>query len=266
MGTFFPSTVPSPQVLDGARSLVACASEPSSFASPATSRPAPRMDKPSRHRRVHKEVGAKTGVTFIDHPKGNGVVVSELTKDGACLSSGVRVGDHIVKINGEKPNNRAEAVKLCDAAWTAEVDGSKNNDRLKFSLHHRTQDFEIEGIRTSTSTSGLSAGALIGVESMNSGGRRMSASLFGGKKLEETGLSLEDSPAGFGALITDVEPDSPADVAGLEVGLTIASVDGTLCPAGASAVSKLIEATRSKKGSASLVCHLKKSSDENEHV
>ena len=87
---------------------------------------------------------------------------------------------------------------------------------------------------------------------------------MGSKKLEESGLVLEDSPAGFGALITTVVADSPAHVAGLEAGHTIVSVDGALCPSGHKDVSKMIEAARSKKGSADLVVHLKKSKDDDE--
>ena len=57
----------------------------------------------------------------------------------------------------------------------------------------------------------------------------------------QAGLGLEDSPAGYGALITSVLADSPAHVAGLEAGQTIVSVDGQLCPASHSAVAKMIE-------------------------
>ena len=127
------------------------------------------------------------------------MLVSHLLDNGACLKAGVRIGDHIVKINGEKPQDEKHAVKLCDAAWTAEADGTdKNKDRLKFSLHRRTQDYAIgrEG-------SGLVAGT-IHVEVLGGTSSR-TQSLLGGEKnkLESTGLTLEDSPAGYGALITD---------------------------------------------------------------
>ena len=86
----------------------------------------------SRHRRIHKEVGAVTGISFLNAPEasGGGVLVCELKPDGACAKAGVRIGDHITKINGQKPTDRAHAVKLCDAAWKAEADGvDKNKDR-----------------------------------------------------------------------------------------------------------------------------------------
>lgn len=71
----------------------------------------------SRHRRIFKEVGAVTGITFVDHPKGKeaGVVVSALTPDGACAKAGVCVGDHITKINGTRPGPEARgcAVRRC---------------------------------------------------------------------------------------------------------------------------------------------------------
>jgi len=247
----------------------------------------------SRHRRVHKEVGAVTGISFIDHPKAGshykGVVVSALNPDGACAKSGVRVGDHISKINGERPTDRAHAVTLCDEAWTAEADGSdKNKDRLKFSLHYRTQDFEIAGRQTGTrggggladedahtpdddhtaeAFDGLSLNATVGVEVVGSKKGMASALLGGGKKLEDSGLTLEDSPAGFGGLVVTVAEHSPAHVAGLEPGLTIVSVGGTLCHGNHKECEKMIAAARaSKAGCASLVCHLKKSKDEDEHI
>jgi S1-C subfamily serine protease len=233
----------------------------------------PVATKPSRHRRVRKEIGAVTGITFIDHPQGpaEGVVVSQLSADGACAKSGVRIGDHITKINGTRPSDRSHAVELCDAAWTAEArEGDKNTDRLKFSLHRRTQDFSIGKKQTNTlTTAPLSMNATVGVEVM--GGAQAKKGLLGGalggKPLEPTGLTLEDSPAGYGALIAAVTPDSLAHVAGLEPGLTIISVDGALCEGGAKPVAKLIDAARSKRGAASVVCHLKKSKeDEQDHV
>lgn len=218
----------------------------------------------SRHRRIHKQVGAITGITFVDHPHGKGVLVSELKTDGACYLSGVRVGDHVTKINGERPTDNKHAVELCDAAWTADADGTdKNKDRLKFSLHLRTQDFCI-----GRQTGGLSAGAIVGVEMIGGGSSSTRHGLLGGskKKTEDSGLTLEDSPAGFGAVITAIEPESPAHVGGLECGLTIVSVDEVLCVRGHKDVAKMIDAARSKKGSASLVCHLKKSKDDDDHI
>ena len=217
----------------------------------------PPKNHVSRHRRVHKEVGAITGVTFIDHPKGHGVVVNVLDPEGACAKSGVRVGDHVVKINGERPKDKDHAVTLCDAAWLAEADGTdKNKDRLKFSLHLRTQDFAIGRF-----TSGLSAGALVGVEVVGGVSSAKKSLLGGGKKQEDSGLGVEDSPAGFGAIINFVARDSLAEVAGLEVGLAIVSVDGVLCP-NAKGATKMMNEARAKKGGASLVCHLKKTKEE----
>ena len=246
----------------------------------------PVATKPSRHRRIHKEVGAVTGITFIDHPKGpsEGVVVSQLAVDGACAKSGVRIGDHITKINGTRPSDRNHAVQLCDAAWTVEArEGDKNTDRLKFSLHRRTQDFSIGKKQTSTLTTaplmadggtvpafdGLTLNATVGVEVMggNQAKKGLLGGALGGKQLEPTGLTLEDSPGGYGALIAAVTPDSLAHVAGLEPGLTIVSVDGTLCEGGAKPAARLIDAARGKRGAASVVCHLKKNKDdEQDHI
>jgi membrane-associated protease RseP (regulator of RpoE activity) len=253
-------------------------------------------------------VGAVTGIAFIDHPKGGeeGVVVSKLAADGACAKAGVRVGDHIVKINGTRPTNRDHAVALCDHAWTAAAqEGDKNTDRLKFSLHRRTQDFAIGKRQTSTLSApplmtpplmadggvvhdfeGLSVSPTVSVEVLggSSGSSMASAAasavsgaasavtgLLGGRsaQLEATGLLLEDSPAGYGALVTSVTPDSLAHISGVEAGVTIVSVDGALCEGdgvGAKGVAKMIDAARAKNGTAHLVAHLKKSKEDNEHI
>jgi len=214
----------------------------------------------SRHRRIHKEVGAVTGISFVSHPHGKGVLVSDLTAEGACAKSGVRVGDHITKINGERVTDHVQAASLCDSAWTAAADGTdKNKDRLKFSLHHRTQEFEV-----GRQTSGLSAGSLVSVEVISSTAKK--GLLGGSKKLEDTGLSLDDGAGGVGALITAVAADSLAHVGGLEAGLTIVAVDGKLS-LDSKQVVKAIDAARTKKGCASLVCHLPKTKEEEaEHI
>lgn len=253
--------------LDGAEKLLRLAvpsMDPTPLTAPgANSLAGTDSSKPSRHRRIHKEVGAVTGISFADHPKGaHGVIVSLLKSDGACARSGVRVGDHITKINGERPTDAKHAVTLCDQAWIAQADGQdKNKDRLKFSLHLRTQDFSIGG-------RSLSAGTLVNVEALGSNSTKRGLLGTSTKsKLDEVGLRLEDSPSGYGALVASVEPDSPAHVAGIEAGLTIVSVDDTLCPASHASVLKMLDTARSKKGNASLVCHLKKSKeDEADHV
>ena len=61
-------------------------------------------------------------------------------------------------------------------------------------------------------------------------------------------------------------PDSPAHVGGMEAGLTIVAVNDVLCPASAKEALKMIDAARAKKGQAALVCHLKKSKDDEDHV
>ena len=241
----------------------------------------------SRHRRIHKEVGAVTGITFVDHPNGNGVVVSGLKTSGACAKSGVRIGDHVTKINGTKPTDRDHAVALCDAAWTADADGTdKNKDRLKFSLHRRTQDFAIGRVLPATAEPAsiqeyegiqpLQSGGVVGVEVIGGGAKRslaesaraaaQAAGLLGtSKKVDDSGLVLEDAANGYGATIVSIAPDSPAHLAGLEVGLTIVSISGMLCPPGHKDVAKMLDASRAKKGSALVVCHLKKDK-EDEHV
>lgn len=222
----------------------------------------------SRHRRVHKEIGAVTGISFVDVPpgadgRGHGVLVSALSAEGGCAKSGVCVGDHVTKINGEVPRNHAHAVELCDAAWTAEADGTdKNKDRLKFSLHRRTQGFTI-GIHGSGLVAGTISVEVLGVGNSSSLKKSLLSGSGGGKKLEHAGLTLEDSPAGFGALVNSVVPELPAHAGGLETGVTVVAVEDVLCPIGGSHVEvmKMIDAARAKKGSANIVCHLKKARD-----
>lgn len=208
----------------------------------------------SRHRRIHKEVGAITGISFVNAPDGHGVVVSALQSVGACAKAGCRVGDHVVKINGTQPENQKHAVELCDNAWKADADGTdKNKDRLKFSLHRRTQDFAV-GIQGS----GLVAG-VVRVEVFG-GSKKQS----GKKHLPDTGLTLETSPVGYGALIAAVMPELPAAVAGLTAGLTIVAVDGVLCGPDPKDVVEMIDAARQKKDYADITCHLKKAREGDE--
>jgi len=206
----------------------------------------------SRHRRIHKEIGAVTGISFVNAPDGHvGVVVSALQPNGACAKAGCRVGDHVVKINGTQPQNQKHAVELCDAAWKAEADGGdRNKDRLKFSLHRRTQDYTI-GIQGSGLVAGVVRVEVFGSTKKQSGKRH----------LPDTGLTLAPSPVGYGALVAAVTPELPAAVAGLTAGLTIVAVGGVLCGSDPKGVAEMIDAARQKKDYAEITCHLKKAKE-----
>ena len=97
-----------------------------------------------RHRRICKsqQGGEKLGLSFIDHPRKPGIVISSLTAEGACAAHGCMVGDHIVKINGMKPNNITEAKEQLEAAWS-QMASEPSKHRLKFSLGDRTQTINL---------------------------------------------------------------------------------------------------------------------------
>ena len=95
--------------------------------------------KDHRHRRVLKHgPGQKLGVTLSTHPTLAGVyIVSDLVLDDACARNGVRVGDLISKVNGERMANVNQAVKRIDDIWSHEA-ADPTKDRLKLSLADRT--------------------------------------------------------------------------------------------------------------------------------
>ena len=162
-----------------------------------------------RHRRVYKEKDAVVGLTLMDHPVHPGVVVKTLDPNGSCLKHGVRVGDHILKINGKKPKDHREGIVLIDEAWTSQVDGEdKNKDRLKFSLADRTQDFVLRRVSERGAAGGGAAAA---------------------SGAEDVGITLIDnSTAGLGVVVLHVAEGLPAARAGLQVGHVIQSVAGNI--------------------------------------
>ena len=52
----------------------------------------------------------KLAFGVIDHPKLDGVIVSELVQEGACAMMGLHVGDHVTHINGHIARNHRSAM------------------------------------------------------------------------------------------------------------------------------------------------------------
>jgi len=77
--------------------------------------------------------GQKLEVTVIDHPKFEGVVVSELGANGAAARNGLKVGDHVVRVNGIRARDHRTAMWLADAA----------DSRIKFSLADSTRTVRL---------------------------------------------------------------------------------------------------------------------------
>lgn len=77
--------------------------------------------------------GQKLEVTVIDHPKFEGAIVSALGANGAAARNGLRVGDHIVRVNGIRARDHRTAMWLTDAA----------ESRIKFSLADSTRTVRL---------------------------------------------------------------------------------------------------------------------------
>jgi len=187
--------------------------------------------KDHRHRRVLKHgPGQKLGVTLSTHPTLAGVyIVSDLVLDDACARNGVRVGDLISKVNGERMANVNQAVKRIDDIWSHEA-ADPTKDRLKLSLADRTRDVHIIS-----------------------------------RHPEALGLKLTSSTAAkYGVAVISVEPDSPAAAAGLEPGHVLFAVNGKLAQS-ETQVLKEMEHQRAAAGVASVLISGRKLTEANLH-
>jgi len=76
----------------------------------------------------------KLDITVIDHPNYAGVLVSRLGDAGACRHGGLRVGDHIMSINGIRARDHRTAMWLADAA----------ENRVRFGLADKSEAFTVD--------------------------------------------------------------------------------------------------------------------------
>ena len=76
----------------------------------------------------------KLEVTVIDHPVFEGVVVTHLGDAGACKRHGLKVGDHVTKINDIRCRDHRTSMWLADAA----------ENRVRFSLADASQAITID--------------------------------------------------------------------------------------------------------------------------
>ena len=112
----------------------AAAAKASERATGANSATARFLDSSRSGIAVPKNGVRKLEVTVIDHPEFDGVVVSELGSEGACKLHGLKVGDHISKINNIRCRDHRTSMWLADAS----------ENRVRFSLADSTETFVID--------------------------------------------------------------------------------------------------------------------------
>lgn len=159
---------------------------------------APLFPRYALSRRVHKEAGTALGLSLMDHPKTTtGVVVQGMADGGACFTHGVRVGDHILKINDTSPANHQHAMRMIEDVW-------KSDAELKFSIAERNEELIIRGV----------------------GGEGGPSATW---PSEDLGITLIDNTtAGVGVVVLHAAEGLPAARSGLQVGHVIQSVAGQL--------------------------------------
>jgi predicted metalloprotease with PDZ domain len=146
----------------------------------------------------------------------HGVVVAETVKNKAAEKAGIKKGDIILYFNGEKirrPANLVDAVRDCTA-------GDKVAVKLSRGGKEKTVNVTLDKYKPRL--------AWVGKD-----GNRNFFNLAGGAYLGVRMLDLNEDLAAYfdvkedgGALITQVEKDSPAEKAGLKAGDVITSVNG----------------------------------------
>lgn len=188
-------------------------------------------------------------MTFIDHPRVAGVVISALDPEGACVAQGCTVGDHILKINGVKPNGHVEAMHQVDSVWSTKA-SDPTKDFLKLSLAERTQTLTLAkpgqvAVRVVSDTPGVGP--------LPTDISRPAA--------DQIGLTLTDHQlGGLGVIVEAVVPGLAAEACGLAVGHVIYSAGGVLTMKHAE-VLKFIQEEFYKMGWLTLVASTKRMSE-----
>jgi S1-C subfamily serine protease len=182
-------------------------------------------------------------------PSEDGVIVTALGSEGACAASGLKVGDHITKINSIRAQDHATAIWLVDAC----------DDKVRFSLKEATQTFYVDRARSSKrqSCDGAEGEAGEGVNRGASGGASGGvgvAGADGGATELDVGLTLVNniSEGGVGVVVVEAKAGLAADRAGLKRGHVIVSVNGVLARNHKEVVDQ-IDAQASRGGTAEVV-------------
>ena len=186
-------------------------------------------------------------------PSEDGVIVTALGSEGACAASGLKVGDHITKINGIRAQDHATAIWLVDAC----------DDKVRFSLKEATQTFCVDRARSSKrppcdgdegeAGEGVNRGASGGASGGSSGGVGVVGADGGATELD-VGLTLVNniSEGGVGVVVVEAKAGLAADRAGLKRGHVIVSVNGVLARNHKEVVDQ-IDAQASRGGTAEVV-------------
>lgn len=199
--------------------------------------------------------GQKLEVTVIDHPKFEGAIVSALGANGAAARNGLRVGDHIVRVNGIRARDHRTAMWLTDAA----------ESRIKFSLADRCASPRPRHTATAVAAAPcclprarhLPASSLLirparismpylpltqSVSHPSWPGARSTRTVRLNRAVGDVGLTLvNNTQAGVGVVVVQVAKGLAAQQAGLEIGHVILAIDGELAVQHRAAIKQLDE-------------------------
>lgn len=209
--------------------------------------------------RTGKVIRGRIGVTVQDVPRESvgdlglkqrtGALVASVTKDGPAGKAGVEPGDVIVEVNGRPITSRDELIRII----TATKPGTTVPVKVLRDKRERTLNLTVEELDLETETSTMSGET-----------DEEEASTGFGLTLTNVTPSIARQlrlPAGTqGAVITDIEPGSPAEGGGLSQGDVILKVNGQDV-ASASEASRLLAAVKSGERARLLVWKTRQSQE-----
>jgi serine protease Do len=140
------------------------------------------------------------------------LAITSVQPESPAGKAGLKVGDIVMQVNGKVPKTFIDFGDLLASNATAEIP-------ITIRRGETVSDFHVRMVPEKT--------------------------VFNAKMIrDKLGLALEKSPNGF--VITDVQPDSPADAAGLQPRMIVQTIDMQAPPDDVTGIAKLIYAK--KKG------------------
>jgi serine protease Do len=140
------------------------------------------------------------------------LAITSVQPESPAGKAGLKVGDIVMQVNGKVPKTFIDFGDLLASNATAEIP-------ITIRRGETVSDFHVRMVPEKT--------------------------VFNAKMIrDKLGLALEKSPNGF--VITDVQPDSPADAAGLQPRMIVQAIDMQAPPDDVTGIAKLIYAK--KKG------------------
>jgi len=140
----------------------------------------------------------------------SGVLVAKVETDSPADKAGIKVGDVIVELNGEKvPNVAKFRIAVATSKAGADVKVRVIREQNELSMNIKLESFPDDSSTAPEEKPATKQTSGITVDSIDSAA---------GKRLGATGTE--------GVVITKVDPDSPAALAGIQPGLIVLKVAG----------------------------------------